>query len=566
MTDRWHSRRVTFNPQFCFPNLDMSLPARHYDGREARVRHTDSVGITASTRQARKHFVVSISFEARSKRRFHRVNVPLTVQIQGVAYAAQDWSIGGFRVDNYRGPEQVGAEFKATLLLPYTEFAVQLPVQTRIIRREGDAIGCTFVNLTAPQNSALHHLVEAAIEGRIGDMGEVLESLHTPVGKAETKLVEESEGAPVPPEHRFSFHKLLYLLASGGALLAVAGLVYYLLHMVRIPDGIIMGNVVRVAPANPGRLSKLHVVVGDRVKAGQPLFEVTNATLIAGLQTAQGRLNAALAEQKALEESVQSEQAYMDFYGKVTTQQITMKQAQLSQSDAQLRLATNNLERISALRKQGIADQVAYETVVRDVESLTAQRQQYEAELNLLKLNDQASEQGLFFDGRQIRGQVRVLKAKLTASESLVAEAREQVTNAIARLTEMVTCAPNDGTVYAIMRQPGESTEGMAPVALDLGQREYAAGTLTADEATKVIPGMPVQIAVPTLKLRLSGIVASIGRQVPAGNVQQAFYTEVDANRIPILVKLNEPRPELPAGVRAVLIIRVNPWAKLWSY
>ncbi len=127
---------------------------------------------------------MSIAFEPNFKRRFDRVTVPLFIRVGELSHKATDWSVGGFRVDNYFGALTPGREFDCTLVLPCADFSVHLPVRARVARRDKGTLGCSFLKLTPAQQSALHHLVEAALEGRTADLGQMLGVLRSTIADA----------------------------------------------------------------------------------------------------------------------------------------------------------------------------------------------------------------------------------------------------------------------------------------------------------------------------------------------------------------------------------------------
>jgi membrane fusion protein (multidrug efflux system) len=511
---------------------------------------------------------MSVSFEPNLKRRHHRVTVPLYLRIGDESFRATDWSVGGFRVDDYRGHLQPGDEFEAVLLLPYSEFSVQLPVKARIARRDGQTIGCAFIELTTAQQAALHHLVEAAMEGRLGDLGEMLDALRTPVPAPERRLAEDTETTDLQARQmRLMPRAVLYLCTFGAVTLLMVGAILYLASRVRVPDGAIVGNLVRVSAPAPGRIARVAVAEGQAVQAGEVLFTIDDPDVRAAYETAQARVQTAAARQQAAQGELAQEKSRLALYADVLPFQIARAEAALKQTEARLRNAKAELERQQSLVQARIGAPADYDAALSAYEVVAAEREEGLMQLGLLRLNSQAVADGQFFDGKEIQGRVRELEAAQSIHEAALQEARRELDRAAAKLERLAVRAPAAGKVYAVLRPVGENVSANHPViALQTSDDFLVVGNLAADEAVRVKPGMPVRVKVPTLNLELKGTVAQIGLEAPASETRNSAEMETSLKLVPIKVRLQDAPKDLPPGIRAVLLIRANPWLKAFTW
>ena len=401
---------------------------------------------------------MSITFEANFKRRYHRVTVPLFLRVGDITYKATDWSVGGFRVDNYDGDLASGAEFDATLLLPYKEFSVHLPVRARVARRTHNTLGCAFTNLTTAQQAALHHLVEAALEGRMGDLGETLGSLNNPVPEAEKKLVQDTQTSDTEIQAmRLMPKTAMYVGFTALIALIAASVVFYMLAHVRVPDGTIIGNIVQVSPDFSGRISRVAVKEGQPVQAGDTLFEIDNPEVRAAHAAAESRFQTILALRDSAARQLAEEKGRTQLYAEILPAQIAASEAALQSTDAKLRLAKSELDRRAQLAKESISSQAEFEQAQSAFESLTADRQNVAQQLTILRANVKSLEQGLFFDGREIHGRGQELAANLAVAEAQVSEAADGLARASAQLAAMTVKAPHSGIVYSVLHPAGEN-------------------------------------------------------------------------------------------------------------
>jgi multidrug resistance efflux pump len=511
---------------------------------------------------------MSVSFEPNLKRRHHRVTVPLYLRIGDQSFRATDWSVGGFRVDDFRGHLQPGDEFEAVLLLPYSEFSVQLPVKARIARRDGETIGCAFIDLTPAQQAALHHLIEAAMEGRLGDLGEMLDALKTPVPAPERKLVEDTETTDLQAQQmRLVPKAVLYLCTFGLVTVLIVGAILYLASRVRVPDGAIVGNFVRISAPAPGRIASVAVTEGQPVKAGDVLFAIDDPDVRAAYDTAQAKVQTAAARQHAAQGELAQEKSRLALYADVLPFQIAKAESLLKQTEARLRNAKAELDRQQSLFQASIGAKADYDAALSAYEVVAAEREECLMQLGLLRLNARALPDGQFFDGKEIQGRVREFEAAQPIFEATSQEARRELDRAATKLDRLSVRSPTAGKVYSVLRPAGENVSANHTV-ISLQTRDdfFAVGNLAADEAVRVKPGMPVRVKIPTLDLELQGTVAQIGLEAPASEVKNSAETETSLKLVPIKVRLQDAPRDLPPGIRAVLLIRANPWLKAFTW
>ncbi len=511
---------------------------------------------------------MSITFEANFKRRYHRVTVPLFLRVGDITYKATDWSVGGFRVDNYDGDLTPGAEFEVTLLLPYKEFSVHLPVRARVARRSHNTMGCAFINLTTAQQAALHHLVEAALEGRMGDLGETLGSLTSPVPDAEKKMVQDNQTTDTEIQAmRLVPKTMIYVGLTGLVAVIALSVVFYLLSHVRVPDGTIVGNIVQVSPDFSGRVSRVAVEEGQTVKAGDTLFELDNPEVRSAHAAAESHFQTALALRDAMAGQVAEEKGRVTVYSEILPSQIGATEAALQAIDSKLRLAKNELDRRERLAKENISSQAEYEQALSAFETLTADRQNNVHQLAVLRANVKSLAQGLFFDGKEVHGRLKELEANLAVAEAQVSEAADALSRTTAQMNAMSVKSPRAGKVYSLLHFAGENVTSPTPViALNTAEKYFALARVMGDEAVKMKPGMPVKVLIPTLGLRLEGTVDQIGQEVGSMNLKNPTEIESNVTLVPVKVLLPDAPKDLPPGIRAVMIFRVNPFQKFSTF
>ncbi len=191
-----------------------------------------------------------------------------------------------------------------------------------------------------------------------------------------------------------------------------------------------VGAEVKVGSRIPGRVERLAVQVGDRVKAGQMIARLEQDDLQAAVEKARADIAAAEAKMATVRNGAR-------------TQELQTADAALGQTEATRLLAQVNLDRYRALYQDGgIALQVV-DTAARDYDVAVAQV-------------------------RSAREQLSLVREKYTPEDAQYAEAQVQQAQAALRIAEAnlgyanIT-APMGGVVASVSTQQGETvTSGSA--------------------------------------------------------------------------------------------------------
>lgn len=217
---------------------------------------------------------------------------------------------------------------------------------------------------------------------------------------------------------------------------AVAGGAYFLLRDRSAGDGLSASGTVEATEASlgfqaAGRIERIRVNEGDRVKTGDTLAVLDRAELEARHAQARAQLSAAEAALSELERGARSEE---------------LAQAREADSTAAARLADaqRDLARAQQLFRGGAASQEAFDKARFAADVARSQREQAAQQLRLVQA------------GPRIE--------RIAAQRAMVQSAQALVRQVGAQLANAVVVAPFDGVVTVRQRQPGETVAPGAPV------------------------------------------------------------------------------------------------------
>ncbi|MWB78771.1 HlyD family efflux transporter periplasmic adaptor subunit [Pseudooceanicola sp. 216_PA32_1] len=196
-------------------------------------------------------------------------------------------------------------------------------------------------------------------------------------------------------------------------------------------NGYAEADYVYVAPAAAGRLSRIEVVEGTTVQAGDVLFRLEDAHQLATLRAAEAEVAVAKANLANLSSGSRSEE-------------IEVIRASLEQAQADERLAALTLERSERLLISGAVSAARVDSDRTAHESAKAKVEQLEAELQVARLPAR--------DAQRIAAE-----ASFEAAEAKRDDARSA-------LEDRVVEAPSPGYVDKVFYRDGEVAAAGAPV------------------------------------------------------------------------------------------------------
>jgi alginate biosynthesis protein Alg44 len=115
--------------------------------------------------------------EAEVHRQHVRLKIPIQVEIDGVRYQVDDWSMGGFGVESVMTSRQPGEKFSARLFFPFEDFDMSMRFDARMIYadQEHGRFGCAFLSISQDQSALFRYLIDAYLSGEVVSAGDILQ-------------------------------------------------------------------------------------------------------------------------------------------------------------------------------------------------------------------------------------------------------------------------------------------------------------------------------------------------------------------------------------------------------
>jgi HlyD family secretion protein len=242
--------------------------------------------------------------------------------------------------------------------------------------------------------------------------------------------------------------------------------------------GIVRATEIRVAPEVGGQVAAIKVRKGDRVKAGDPVVELSALELTASVAQARAALAAAVADRN-------------NVYAGVRAEQIATLAAEIAKAKSRLAYAEQQLTRVSTLARGDNAPQQSLDQAENDMASARADVAEAEA-------NHAAAQAG------PTREQRAIADAQVEAASTAVRVLER-------RLEKTVLRAPSDGVVTVIVAEVGEAVRAGEPVlAIDEPRKRWLSFNVREDNLRGLTVGSQVRISRPGASGEITAVITEL--------------------------------------------------------
>lgn len=118
-----------------------------------------------------------IVHESEVHRQHVRLKIPIQVEIDGIRYQVDDWSLGGIGVESVMTSRRPGERFSLRLIFPFEGFEMIMRLDTRMVYVDQDhgRFGCAFTGMTREHAEIFRYLVDAFLAGEVVSASDILQ-------------------------------------------------------------------------------------------------------------------------------------------------------------------------------------------------------------------------------------------------------------------------------------------------------------------------------------------------------------------------------------------------------
>jgi multidrug resistance efflux pump len=329
---------------------------------------------------------------------------------------------------------------------------------------------------------------------------------------------------------------------------------YYFLSTDRTSDTVLIGivdaNQVIVSSKIMGRVEKLYVDEGSKVKAGDLIAEIDSAELEAQKNAAEATISAYNSQVSSLR-ATEAQTLGETKSGVVNAQaRLAAAKATLTQAQADLVRIESDSQRMIALAKAGVESD---QDRVRAEEQLKAQR----AVVESAQKNVDAAQADLNTAIARTHQQ-QSAASNVAANEAQVANARAQFAEAETRLGYTKIYAPVSGTVSVRATRQGEVVNPGTPIVtiIDFGDT-WVRAEAPETEARFVSDGQKLKVRLPEGK-PIEGTVILKAVESDYATQRDVSRRKRDIKTIGLKLKVENPDGALVPGMTAEVLLPRN--------
>ncbi len=326
---------------------------------------------------------------------------------------------------------------------------------------------------------------------------------------------------------------------------------YYFYSTDRTSDTVLIGivdaNQVIVSSKVMGRIEKLYVDEGSKVKAGDLIAEIDSAELEAEANAAQATINAYNSQVSAMQ-ATEADTLGETNSGVVNAQaRLAAAKASLAQAKADLVRIQSDSQRTIDLANAGVESE---QNRVRAEAQLDAQQ----AVVLSAQKNVDAAQADLITANAKLHQQ-RAAASNVAMNEAQVANARAQLAEAETRLGYTKIYAPVSGTVSVRATRQGEVVNPGEPIVtiIDFGDT-WVRAEAPETEASFVSDGDKLKVLLPAGK-PIEGTVIFKGVESDFATQRDVSRRKRDIKTIGLKLKVNNPDGALVPGMTAEVLL-----------
>jgi len=313
-----------------------------------------------------------------------------------------------------------------------------------------------------------------------------------------------------------------------------------------------------------GEILEVNCAEGDFVRKGDLLYRLNSPALRIELEDCKSELTSADAKVVALERQLKGYDKKVEVAKRKLDIDLLVAKAEFEAISKQVEASEKIVHELAPHVRRSIA-QLEFNVANNEHLALKAQQASAESEVKLKEFARDASKDNILIIGERMDDEFGRLQAELDIAMAEKEHLQRKALILADQESQLEIRAPRDGFVFAVYRQCGEFVKTAdETVALSYPGETWASGMVTANQASRVRPGQPVSVAVPSLGKRLKGVVSAVGhRAMYAKGNYSAEFRGTTATDVPVKVHIADLPQGIPSGMRLEMTVNTGfglPW------
>ena len=461
---------------------------------------------------------MKITREKPCQKRHHRVQAPLGIRVDDITYEAVDWSLGGFRLENWQRTDLTpGKTIEYHFKLPFQGFDITFQGTAKIVfvYSESEQLAAQFSDLSERQLELLSHFIEELVRGSMTPVADTILRIDSPVTPVSTAPDPSPEGEV--PLTRWKTKTILmsglYFSAGLGLFVYITFTLYANFFSLEVESGVVSAPIERIFSTTDGRIQKVAVTIDTLVPQGTALIQIQDAKIEEQIALAQISIERDRSLLEARREELALEQEKLIDYHSFVEKSIQQARILVESLTAQARLAQKDVSRHYQLVDSGAVSKKQLDEAIRLQTSLSGELKLAKVALGKQQDALRGVRNGRYFTGERFEGQVKELKAEVNRLKQEVTHTTQELLALYQRRESLTVHASSQGRIIQVVKSNGSSTKRGETIALfERDEQRLVDVYLTQDEVIGVELYQRARIYFPSLDSLVVGKVIAVDR------------------------------------------------------
>ncbi|MBD1945065.1 HlyD family efflux transporter periplasmic adaptor subunit [Coleofasciculus sp. FACHB-712] len=380
-----------------------------------------------------------------------RVTAPATVTIDESKYKVNNWSIEGFQISKFNQKAKVGDCLPIHFSLSFKEginISTDTLIEIKSFSERNSKLEARFLNLTKLEKELLQQAIDNLLTGEITPIESPTKGSDIPGEIANGSSQSGSGDRKIFKQFslKFVLYSLLYLAIGGTLGFFTLRALYGSVTQMQIKSAVLTKPIEPIISTSWGTLSQLYVEEGMKVEAGQPLLQLNDEEMARSISENEAHNVDALARNEienidSLTEKIelsrielaeakvglqkaeslrQQEIEKLKPYQAIAQNKLASARARVEALTVQYQAEKNNRDRFSDLLQAGAVSKQTFDSVSSKFADVDADLREAKAELQIAETAVNSVQNGNFYNGDNLVGDL----PRLTAD---VKDARDRV-------------------------------------------------------------------------------------------------------------------------------------------
>jgi len=507
---------------------------------------------------------MKISREKPSQRRHHRVSTPIDVTINDELYNVSDWSLGGFKIDDWSDESlESGDEFECNFSLPFQGFFVAFHVNLIAIRAGSGILSAKFISLNDRQTELLEHFIEELVRGNMTSVGDTILRIDSPVTPISTKPDPNPKGEVPIKRWPIKLITMTSMYVCVG--LVLFSYIFFTLWSnflsLEVETGVVTAPLEAVVSSTDGKIRKVSASINQMIPQGSALVFIENPAIEENLERAKIKIsrNKLLLERLRQEREVAIEQM-VDYHGysKLKFEKLELHVETLRKQERMAHLQDN---RIQELFYYGHASKRDVDVAAAEHASLKRKVLSAVNDLNGQSRTMESLKNGRYFTGDKFEFDMNNLNVKIEEIKQNITMDTQELLALYEHKEDLNLYAPTNGRLVELLKHPGSATRRGETIAVfERDEQRKLEVFLTQEEVLSIRLNQMARVYFTSLDMAVDAIVTEIDRAYNSVDSLDTSFTWHDNTKRNSKVTLNfvglesnQNREKIKAGMPAVV-------------